>query len=352
MKILHIVTSLELGGTEKLLLELIPSQKKQGVEVELLVLDTKGEKFLEDYKKRGIKVHTTSINNKLSLKNIFEISKIIKNEKIEVVHAHLIHSQIWTSLARYLNKKLIYITTEHSTHNRRREKEIYKILDKFIYHSFDKVIAISEATARELIKWTGVSFKKIEVVSNGVSLRAFMGKTRERKGNSLIMVSRFHKSKDHLTVVRALKNLPKEYTLTFVGDGETQELVKREVLMLKLEDRVNFLGYSSSIPSLLKRADVAIQSSNFEGFGLSALEAMASGLPTIGSNVEGLSDVIGNGGLLFELGNTNDLVQKIISLENTKFYSEKSRAGILNSLSYSIETMGKKYLEVYEGQLK
>ena len=59
--------------------------------------------------------------------------------------------------------------------------------------------------------------------------------------------------------------------------------------MLKLNDRVQFLGYSNSVPSLLKRSDIAIQSSKFEGFGLSALEAMASGTPIIVSNVDGLA---------------------------------------------------------------
>ncbi|MDX8337054.1 glycosyltransferase [Candidatus Cetobacterium colombiensis] len=352
MKILHIITSLELGGAEKLLLDLIPAQKRQGADVELLVLDTKGEKFLEEYKKRGIKVHVTKINDKLSFKNIFEISRIIKENKIELVHTHLVHAQIWTSVARYFNKKIIYITTEHSTHNRRREKKIYKLLDKFIYNSFSKIIAISEATARELIKWTEIGIKKIEVIPNGVSLRAFMGKPKERKGNSLIMVSRFHTSKDHLTVVRAMEKLPKDYTLTFVGEGETQEAVKREVLMLKLSDRIQFLGYSNSIPSLLKRSDIAIQSSNFEGFGLSALEAMASGTPVVASNVEGLANVVGESGLLFELGNVNDLVKKIESLENKELYFRKSSDGIRNSLLYSIEATAKKYIEVYKEELE
>ncbi|MGL5950268.1 MAG: glycosyltransferase [Cetobacterium sp.] len=352
MKILHIITSLELGGAEKLLLDLIPAQKRQGVDVELLVLDTNGEKFLEEYEKRGIKIHKTQINNRMSLKNIFEIAKLIKIQKIDIVHAHLIHSQIWTSLARYLNKNVIYITTEHSTHNRRREKSIYKILDKFIYNSFVKVIAISEATARELIKWTGISLKKIDVIPNGVSLRAFMGKPKERKGNNLIMVSRFHQSKDHITVVRALEKLPKEYTLTFIGEGETEEAVKREVLMLNLADRVQFLGYSNSVPVLLKRADIAIQSSNFEGFGLSALEAMASGTPIVATNVEGLADIVSESGLLFKVGDVNDLVQKIKILEDSKVYLDKSKMGIKSSLVYSIEATAKKYIELYKEELK
>lgn len=352
MKTLHIITSLELGGAEKLLLDLIPTQKKQGIEVELLVLDTKGEKFLEEYKKRDIKVHTLKANDKFSLKNPFEISKIIKDNRFDIVHAHLIHAQIWTSVARYLNKKVVYITTEHSTHNRRREKWIYKFLDKFIYNSFDKVIAISEATARELVKWVGLNIKKIEIIPNGVSLRSFMGKAKERKGNNLIMVSRFHPSKDHLTVVRAMEKLPKNYTLTFVGEGETQETVKREVLMLNLGDRVQFLGYSNSVPALLKRSDIAIQSSNFEGFGLSALEAMASGTPIVASDVEGLANVVGDSGLLFKLGDVNNLVEKIMSLEDRDFYFEKSRAGIKKSLTYSIEGTAKKYIDVYKEELK
>lgn len=352
MKILHIITSLELGGAEKLLLDLIPAQKKQGMEVELLVLDTRNEKFIEEYKKRGIKIYTLKANNKFSLKNPFEISKIIRDNKISIVHAHLVHAQIWTSVARYLNKKVIYITTEHSTHNRRREKWMYKFLDKFIYNSYDKVIAISEATARELMRWVGLNINKIEIIPNGVSLRAFMGRPKERKGNNLIMVSRFHLSKDHLTVVRAMEKLSKDYVLTFVGEGETQEAVKREVLMLNLNDRIQFLGYSNSIPSLLKRSDIAIQSSNFEGFGLSALEAMASGTPVIASDVEGLANVVGDSGLLFKLGDVNDLVKKIMSLEDRKFYFEKSKAGIKNSLVYSIEGTAKKYINVYKEEVK
>ena len=166
------------------------------------------------------------------------------------------------------------------------------------------------------------------------------------------MVSRFHSSKEHLTVIRALEKLTKEYTLTFVGEGETQEIAKREVLMLKLNDRVQFLGYSNSVPSLLKRSDIAIQSSKFEGFGLSALEAMASGTPIIVSNVDGLANVVGDSGLLFELGNVKDLIDKILILEDPSIYLEKSKDGIRKSLTYSIENTAKKYIELYKEELR
>nr|WP_307775521.1 glycosyltransferase [uncultured Cetobacterium sp.] len=351
MRILHIITSLELGGAEKLLGDLIPAQKKQGEDVELLVLDMKDEVFLESFLKRGIKVHKTEVNNKKSYKNIFEIIKILKKENYDVVHSHLIHSQIWTALAKKIgSRKELFVTTEHSTSNRRREKQIFKLLDKFIYGAYEKIIAISEGTAESLIRWIKIDLRKIEIIPNGVPLREFMSKARYRQGDKLIMISRFHPSKDHVTVLRALDKLPKNYTLTFIGEGETEDKVKREATMLKLGDRVQFLGYSNSVKAHLKRHDIAIQSSNFEGFGISALEAMASGTPIIASNVTGLSEIVDGAGLVFEKGNEVDLVDKILLLEDKEYYYEKSKDGIKRSLLYSIENTARKYIALYKGE--
>lgn len=347
MKVLHIITSLELGGAEKLIGDLIPAQKKEGVDAQLLVLDLNGEVFLKEFEEKGIKVYKTKVNNRKSWKNIFEIRKIVKENNFDVVHTHLIHSQIWGAFAQKFLSGKRFLTTEHSTYNRRRGKKLLKYLDKFIYSAYEKIICISEATAQGLIEWTGVSKKKVEVIFNGVLLDGFLGKKRERKGNKLIMVSRFHETKDHLTVVRALKRLPKEYTLTFVGTGDTEEKVRKEVMMLGLDNRVQFLGFSNSVSSLLKRHDIAIQSSYFEGFGISALEAMATGTPTIASDIKGLSEVVSDGGLLFEQGNEEDLVKKVISLENEEFYKEISEKGIKKSLSFSIRNTAKEYIKLY-----
>ncbi|MGL4947156.1 MAG: glycosyltransferase, partial [Cetobacterium sp.] len=67
---------------------------------------------------------------------------------------------------------------------------------------------------------------------------------------------------------------------------------------------------------------------------------------------EGLSDIVSDGGLLFKAGDVQDLVQKILSLSDKDFYSEKSKSGIKKSLAYSIETMSKKYLDLYKEALE
>lgn len=348
MKILHILTSLELGGAEKLLLDLIPAQKKEGIEVDLLVLDLKNEVFLEEYRKNGIEPIIPKCNNKKSLKNIFEIYKIIKNGKYDIVHTHLIHAQIWTSIVSKFIKNKIFITTEHSTSNRRRGKKIFKLLDLFIYSSYEKIVAISDATEKNLLEWLKISEEKMEIILNGVSLKDFLGDIKRENNKKIVMVSRFHPAKDHITVVKALKYLPEEYNLTFVGEGETKERVEKLVEELKLKNRVTFLGVSKEIPKILKESGIAVQSSKFEGFGISALEAMASGTPIVASDVEGLADIVGNAGLLFKLENSEELAKQIFSLENKDFYMEKSKEGIERSLKFSIEESAKKYIELYK----
>ncbi|MGL4687840.1 MAG: glycosyltransferase, partial [Fusobacteriaceae bacterium] len=110
MKILHIITSLELGGAEKLLTELIPLQRLQGHIVDLLILCDKDKVF-------DIPCKCCKYNSKTSILNVFEILKEIKKGKYNIVHSHLVHSQIWTGLASFMDfsKKRNYITTEHST---------------------------------------------------------------------------------------------------------------------------------------------------------------------------------------------------------------------------------------------
>ena len=99
MKILHTITSLELGGAEKLLTELIPAQISLGYHVELLIMSDINAVFLENLKKSGVEVHISKYNSISAWKNMFEIKKYAKKGKFDVVHSHLTHAQYWTSLA-------------------------------------------------------------------------------------------------------------------------------------------------------------------------------------------------------------------------------------------------------------
>lgn len=354
MKILHIITSLELGGAEKLITDLIPLQKRNA-QVDVLILYDKENVFQLDTK-------VSKYNSKSTYKNIFEILKIIKDGKYDIVHTHLTHAQIWTSIASLFDfSKTKYITTEHSTSNNRRGKKIFKYLDKFIFSRYSRIICISEAVKNSLMEWIEDKREfKYSVISNGINLKNFRNAEEiDRKifnfsveDKILIMVSRLNPAKDHETLLKAIKNLPEKYRLLIVGEGVKEKELRDKVVELKIENRVSFLGMRNDIPSLLKMSDIAIQSSHFEGFGITAVEAMASGLPLIASDVPGLRDVVEGAGILFEKGNDIELVQKIVELEDEDFKKEIIKKQKERSEKYSLEVTCKEYIKSYEEVLK
>ena len=144
----------------------------------------------------------------------------------------------------------------------------------------------------------------------------------------MIQVSRFSEQKDQKTAIRALKLLPINYCMLFVGDGETRFACTELVKELKLESRVLFLGNRTDVPKLLKTSDIVIQSSNWEGFGLS------------------------DAGLLFEKGNDYDLAEKILSLENSELYYHTTQKCIERSRSYDIKYMVDYTINLYNSLLQ
>ncbi len=356
MKILHTITSLELGGAEKLLTELIPAQIAMGHEAELLILCDKNAVFMDNFKLKNIPVHVSKYNSIKTWKNMFQIKKYAKKGKFDVVHSHLTHAQYWTSLASRIDfGKRIYITTEHSTSNNRRQKFIFKLIDRFIYKPYKKIISISPATQEELIKWIGGNKKRFEIIENGIDLSRFSQGNKidlseyglDTDDKIIIMISRFHKAKDQDTVIKSLEFLPKIYKLVLVGDGERREELEKFTSEKNLSSRVFFLGIRKDIPDLLKTSYVAVQSSIFEGFGITALESMSAGIPTIATDVPGLSAIVKGGGILFPVGDYKKLAKIIFSLERNDMYNKIKNSCIEKSKMYDIKITAEKYINLY-----
>jgi len=356
MKILHIITSLELGGAEKLLTELLPAQKKSGHTVELMILSDINSVFKKDLEGKEIKIYVSKYNSKKSPLNIFEINRKIKTGNYDIVHVHLVHAQYWTRMARLLdnNKNRRYLTTEHSTSNRRRNNKILGVLDKFIFNGYDEIVSISHATENSLYNWIGGKKEKYAVIPNGIDLSIFENSVpvsrdeigAEKEDIILMMVSRFHQSKNQKGAVEALEYLPEKYKIVFVGDGILEEDVKNYVKEKSLELRVKFLGKRKDIPKLLKTADIVIQFSFFEGFGMTAVEGMASGKPVIASDVPGLADVVSDGGIICP-NDSKKLAEVILSLEDRKLYNHTAEMCLKKSKEYSIKNSAEEYIKLY-----
>lgn len=356
MKVLHIINGLGSGGAERLLCQLLPRFLEKGIKSDVFVLDKTKKFFLEDIRSSGIDVFFSRVDKLYSLLQIFEIRNFIKRKDYDIVHSHLFPTQLWCSIGLSL-LKIPLITTEHSTNNRRRNNLFFKFLDSLMYRKYKRIICVSKATEDNLVKWIPrVKFKTI-VIHNGINLeRFYVAKPYNRnelihslKENSklILMVSRFSKQKDHDTLINSLKLLPKRYHLLLVGEGPRRSFLERFVNKLNLQKRVHFLGVRKDVPRIMKTVDILVQSSYWEGFGLTVVEGMASGLPVIISDVSGLTDIAKHA-FVFPKGNSKKLAEIILRLEDSKIYEEQKRKSLLNAKEFDYMKTVDSYINQYK----
>ena len=357
MKVLHIINSLATGGAEKLIIDTLPVyHDSDTIDISLALLKGDDYPFYKSFKSSNKQIKVVELS-KGSVYNPLLIFKIIPLlRQYAIVHVHLFPALYWVALAKILSgSKTKLIFTEHSTSNRRISNVVFRQFDKFIYKFYSKIICISPQVKCELQKHLGIPESKFVVVDNGVDLAKINEAVPYRKSDFgfsdndflLIMVAGFRVEKDHETLLKALQQLPLNFKLILVGDGERREEIIKIIEDLKISDRVNLLGIRMDVYSLLKMADLAVLSSHWEGFGLAAVEAMAAGTPVLVSNVDGLAQVVAEGGKTFPKGNVEELVREIVAIsEDESLYSKminlwKIRAkqfDIMHSIEKTIKT--------------
>lgn len=349
MRILHVITSLRTGGAEKLMVDLLPRMKAMGHDVALCVFDGVRTPFYAELESQGVQV----IPLGHSVYSPFHIGKLVKwMRKYDIVHAHNTACQYYVAVASLFATCKI-ITTEHNTSNRRRNVW-WRMLDRWMYGRYEKVVCISELTKKNLIQHIGESFEdNCVIIYNGIDLKTYSGFPSSHITNKkkVLMVSAFRAQKDQKTLIKAMKELPSDYVLKLAGGGEVRLIdeCKQLVQELQLDERVEFMGVRTDVPSLLAESDVVVLSSHYEGLSLSSLEGMASGKPFIASDVEGLHDVVGGYGVLFPHKDVTALAHEIQHLCEDAAYAEDIVARCQKRVKmFDIEVMVQKYLQLYK----
>lgn len=347
MRLLHVITSLEIGGAQRLLSALLPIQKMQGIDISLLVYERVDNNFTHQIEEADIPIISLDTHNFKSPQNIFRLRKIFKD--YDIVHVHLFPSLYWSALASIKLKDTKLVWTEHSTSNNRRGKWYLRFIEKFVYSRYKRIISISQQTQDALHRWIKLTDERFVVINNGVDIKAFASIIKPIIPKSLIMISRFVSSKDQETVIRAMKQINKDAILRFIGDGENLPHCKSVAKEYGVEDRVQFLGARSDVAELIAESYIGIQSSNWEGFGLTAVEIMSCGKPVIATNVEGLRQVVEGAGEIFPVGGVNELAAKVnYLLNNDDHYHTISERCKRRAKQYDISVMAMKYYEVYK----
>lgn len=361
-KILHIANWLGMGGAEKLIAETLPRYQKAGLDTELL-LTTDISTPLRTELEQSVKIHTLPYKSFYDIRIVFRLIPFFK--EYDLIHVHLFPPQYFVVLAKILSKSSVpMVFTEHSTSNRRMQKKLFKLPERFVYKHYQKIICITDRVMQNLKEHIASSSKnRLTIIENGVDLgkidsahkfeRQELNKNLKHSDVLLIQVSSFQEPKDQQTVIRALEFLPDHVKLILAGEGHLREESERLVNQLELQNRVVFLGVRTDVPRLLKTADFIILSSKYEGLSLSSVEGMACGRPFIAADVPGLREVVGGAGVLFPSGNASVLAAKISDLlQSQSYYDTIVDQCKERSQKYNINVMVEKHLELYKQLLQ
>lgn len=359
MKILQVINSLTTGGAEKLIIDSVPLYQNQGLTVDVLLLNNAETQFKSKLKETSNgRIEGLSIG---SVYNPFLIFKIIPYlKKYDIIHLHLFPTLYWVVLAKWIsfsNVKLVY--TEHNTHNRRRDNLIFKMLDRFIYKKIDCIVTIADEVDLNVKKHLNLNENKFQQIENGVDVNYYHSAIPYTKDKFfsvndfiLIQVSSFRWQKDQETLIESLQYLPDIIKLLLVGDGPLIDESKQLAKELQLNERILFLGNRDDVPRLLNTSDVVVLSSRHEGLSLSNIEGMSVGKPFVGSNVQGLREVVEGYGLLFEQGDYKELANIIMDLYNdTDLYKKVADQCYLRAQEFDIKRMIKRYISLYKSFL-
>lgn len=356
MRVLHITNQLEQGGVDTLLVQLLPILRERGVEVGLFVLGRTSESLAEELRSKGVEVYVSGRSNLYDPTVVFQIRKLAK--RYDVVHAHLFPTQYYVAALKLLCPRKLLVTTEHCTTNKRRHSVLFAWLERFIYKAYRVKIGVSRAAAQNLAAWIG---GETTTIVNGIDLeRVYRAAACSPisvgvpdGAASVVMVARFFDQKDQQTAVRAMQWLSDEVHLLFVGSGETMSECKALAESLQVQERVHFLGQRSDAVSIVKMATVCLLSTHYEGLSIAMIEYCAAGKAVVGSDVDGVRELVSDPRLLFPIGDDRALAASVrLLLEDADLRMAVEQTNFVRSQDYALASMADKYVEVYHNLMQ
>ncbi len=318
-KIIHLITTIEMGGAEKQLLVLAGQQVINGHDVTVFYLKGRPE-LREDFESLGVKV-SSHLTNTNSISSFFKFSSLLKNNHNAICHAHLPQSELLAAFARGKKQKLV--VTRHNAEQfwPRRNSLLSKLLSRLVAARADKVIAISRAVADFLYESGEIStHTTVEVVLYGTApendseIQPFfpgtnMGETR------IGAIGRLVDQKNFPILLKAFSLAVRgnpSFHLYIIGDGPLKQELQTLAEQLEIGSAVTWLGRTKRIPQFLSSIDLFVLPSKYEGFGLVLLEAMAAGTPILAANNSAIPEVLGKDYPgLFATYNSEELADKI-----------------------------------------
>lgn len=324
------------GGPDKTILLSAERHNRARVEVVVAYIrDASDQEFsiTEKAGDRGFTYYEITERGKFDISVLRAIRKIVVRHDINLIHAHDVKSDLFAYIVRWWlwRRRIAVLSTAHAWVILGPRGELYRRLDLFLMKRFDHLIAVSDATRKEMVG-AGIPEGLITVIHNGIDTESWSpGRAESSLRQELGLagafpvigyVGRIMPEKDLETWLRAVASVSRRFPgarFVLVGDGRdgtTQRDLEELAASLGIREKTLFPGYRQHLLPVYSSFDIFFLSSRREGLPNSLLEAMAMNLPVVTTDVAGAKELVVNGetGFVLPQGEAEQLGQAIITL--------------------------------------
>lgn len=351
LNVLQIIDDLEIGGAQEVVRTLVEYQASDTCKP--IVCTFKDGPLRQNIQELGITVEVLPGRNYSILAFPFfvldmiriwkSLAKLINKYDVHVVQTHLLKSlDFLVLLLLYTTRLRVVLWTFHNSSFELTADKLprfkwllkaknysHRLLYKNASRLVSGFIAVSDKVEKAMVQTIGPIQNKITVICNGVDVKRYQkpvdkAQVRSQLGlktdaQLIATVATLKEQKGHCYLVQALASIAPRYPdlhALFIGDGELKEQLQAQVQSLNLGAQVHFLGNRSDVPELLAASDLFVLPSLWEGLPMALLEAMATGLPIVATEVSGTVQTMipGETGILTPPGDSQQLAQAIEQL--------------------------------------
>ena len=347
MKILHIITRLDKGGSSDIAMLCAQEMLRRGHDVYLLSGSTKESdvkralSFMPEDRTIFIEELARNINPVSDMASFFRIYLLINKLQPELIHTHSSKAGMlgrWAAWLFNLKSKITRKTTRvkviHMPHGHilfgyfsPALSYLVRFIEKITTLITDKIITLTTLESEEYMLYKVAPKEKLITIHNGINLKIYDVNRKidppkdifQYKGTTILCVSRLKPTKGQRYLLEAmpfvLHNSP-DTRLLLVGDGTDRKQLERQAHLLNIENNVFFLGERTDIDSLLSISQLFVLPTLNEGLGIVLLEAQAMGVPVVASKVGGIPEVVKDyeTGILVPPANSKELAFSILNI--------------------------------------
>jgi glycosyltransferase involved in cell wall biosynthesis len=367
VNILHVISTLHVGGVENQLATIVGKYDRKKLSPLVCSLSDKGE-IGGEIEESGIEVISLNkLGHRFNWTTVRDIYNLIKARDVKIVRTHQYHANLYGRLAAWLAKVPCVVASVHNVYTRDRKLH-RRIINKFLSGFTDRVVAVSEAVKRDILKYDHLMDDKVTVIYNGIdtqrfsdtnrnSMRAALGISPEAQVIGTVGRLTIQKGQKYLldAVAMLRKKFP-QIALLIVGDGPMRDELSNHIKALGIDKNAILVGTRRDIPRLLSAMDIFVLPSLWEGSPNALIEAMAAGKPVIATDIPPIREIINldKVGILVPVEDSKAIASSIELLFNSKTLAEtfgkSAKERVFSDFAMNITV--NKYVNLFEHILK